>query len=257
MIEASGPRPVSDGEGGRPDREIHGGAIGDHLRMAIRAFAVCPSAFSAYEIGKRVVDVLASATVLILCLPLCLLIAAAIRLESRGSVLFAQERAGRNGEPFKMLKFRSMISDAEAHRVRLIKENGTDGPVFKMHNDPRVTRVGRILRRASVDELPQFLNVLMGDMSLVGPRPLPISDTGHSGPLPPSLTEDMVKEWLVARGAVRPGITGLWQVNGRSLLPLQGWIRYDMEYVKRRSVMVDAKILLLTPLVVLTGRGAV
>jgi lipopolysaccharide/colanic/teichoic acid biosynthesis glycosyltransferase len=185
------------------------------------------------------------------------LVAAAIRLESRGGILFVQERSGRDGRPFNMLKFRSMFSDAEARRLQLIKENGTDGPIFKMQDDPRITRVGHVLRRASLDELPQFLNVLLGDMSLVGPRPLPVSDTGHHGPLPAGVEEGSVEQWLAARQTVRPGITGLWQINGRSLLPLQGWIRYDMEYVKRRSVVLDAKILFLTPLVVLTGRGAV
>jgi lipopolysaccharide/colanic/teichoic acid biosynthesis glycosyltransferase len=156
-----------------------------------------------------------------------------------------------------MLKFRSMVADAEVHRRRLSTSNETAGPLFKMRSDPRVTRIGRILRRTSLDELPQFLNVLVGHMSLVGPRPLPVSDIGHHGPLPPGVTADMVEEWLALRQAVRPGISGLWQIKGRSLLPLQGWIRYDMEYVRRRGLLLDARILLLTPLVVLTGRGAV
>lgn len=257
MSESSGTQPLP-GEGeASPEHGICQGGTGDRARMAAPAAAPHSAMFSAYGFGKRAVDVLVSALVLILCLPLCLLIALAIVLESRGGVFFAQERAGRDGKLFDMLKFRSMVRDAEAHRLRLIKENGTDGPVFKMHSDPRITRVGRILRRTSLDELPQFLNVLLGEMSLVGPRPLPASDIGHHGPLPAGVTKDMVHHWLATRQSVRPGITGLWQINGRSLLPLQGWIRYDTEYVERRSALLDASILLLTPLAVLTGRGAV
>jgi lipopolysaccharide/colanic/teichoic acid biosynthesis glycosyltransferase len=225
--------------------------------VASPAVAPHSATFSAYQFGKRVVDVVVSGIVLILCLPLCLLVALAIRLESRGGVFFAQERAGRGGKPFNMLKFRSMVSDAEARRLRLIRENGTDGPVFKMHSDPRITRVGRVLRRTSLDELPQFLNVLLGEMSLVGPRPLPASDIGHHGPLPADVRKEMVEHWLATRQSVRPGITGLWQINGRSLLSLQGWIRYDTEYVDGQSALLDASILLLTPVAVLTGRGAV
>lgn len=257
MCETSGSQPLSGGRGDCPGCEVLRGGIGDPSCTAARVPAALPRVSCAYELGKRAMDILISATVVILCLPLCLLIAVAIRLDSRGGVLFRQERAGRNGGPFNMLKFRSMVSDAEARRVRLIRENRADGPVFKMRNDPRITRVGRILRRTSLDELPQFFNVLVGDMSLVGPRPLPVSDIGHHGPLPAGVTEDTVEQWLVARQSVHPGITGLWQIKGRSLLPLPGWIRYDMEYVERRSAMLDSKIVVLTPLVVLTGRGAV
>jgi lipopolysaccharide/colanic/teichoic acid biosynthesis glycosyltransferase len=209
-----------------------------------------------YEFGKRAVDIVLSALVLIVCLPLCLAVAVAIRLESRGSVLFVQKRVGRNGQPFAMLKFRSMVRDAQTRRKRIGKENAVGGPVFKVRADSRVTRVGRVLRRTSIDELPQFLNVLKGDMSLVGPRPLPVSDIGHHGPLPPGITEDVIDTWIRTRQTVRPGITGLWQVNGRSLLPLEGWIRYDTEYVTQSGPLLDTKTLLLTPLVVLTGRGA-
>jgi lipopolysaccharide/colanic/teichoic acid biosynthesis glycosyltransferase len=203
------------------------------------------------------VDIAVALAVVVLCLPLFLLIAVAIRLSSRGPIFFLQERAGRDGVPFKMVKFRSMFTDAEARRSQLAAGGNAGGPVFKMRNDPRVTPVGRVLRRTSLDEIPQFLNVLAGHMSLVGPRPLPVSDIGHHGPLPADVTSKMVADWLAARQAVRPGITGLWQINGRSSLPLQGWIRYDVGYVERRGVLLDGRILVMTPLVVLTGRGAV
>jgi len=255
MGEVGGTRPSSGRRGNCCDCCNSRGGTGKTSRTATGPGAACRSA-RAYELAKRVLDVLVSAVVLILCLPLCLLIAVAIRLESRGGVLFAQKRAGRNGEPFRMLKFRSMVRDAQVRRERLVKENGTDGPVFKVRNDSRITRVGRVLRRTSLDELPQFLNVLRGDMSLVGPRPLPVSDIGHRGPLPPGISQDVIDEWVAARLTVSPGVTGLWQINGRSLLPLEGWVRYDMEYVEKQSALVDIKILLLTPLVVFTGRGA-
>lgn len=209
-----------------------------------------------YIVGKRLLDISVSAVVLILCLPIGLLIAAAIRLESRGGVLFLQERAGFRGRPFRMLKFRSMVRNARAERKRLAEENGSQGPVFKVRGDSRVTRVGRLLRRTSMDELPQFFNVLKGDMSLVGPRPLPVADIGHSGPLPEGISQDVIERWIAARQAACPGITGLWQIRGRSLLALDGWIRCDMEYVERQGMLLDIKILLLTPFVVLTGRGA-
>lgn len=255
MGEVEGTRPLSGRWGSCCDCCNSRGGIGETARTAIGAGAACRSP-RAYELAKRLFDVLVSAVVLILCLPLCLLIAVAIRLESRGGVLFPQKRAGRNGEPFRMLKFRSMVRDAQARREQLVKENGTDGPVFKVRNDSRITRVGRILRRTSLDELPQFLNVLRSDMSLVGPRPLPVSDIGHRGPLPPGISQEVIDKWIATRLTVSPGITGLWQINGRSLLPLEGWVRYDTEYVERQSALLDIKILLLTPLVVFTGRGA-
>jgi lipopolysaccharide/colanic/teichoic acid biosynthesis glycosyltransferase len=148
--------------------------------------------FPGYELGRRVVDVLASAIVPIVCLRLCALIAVAIRLESCNGILFVQGRAGRNGDP------------------------------LKTRSDPRATRVGRILRRTNRDGLSQFFNVPAGDVSLVGPRRLPVSDAGHHGPLPADVREDMVEQWLVARQGVPPAITGIWQIHGRSLVPLPG-----------------------------------
>jgi lipopolysaccharide/colanic/teichoic acid biosynthesis glycosyltransferase len=209
----------------------------------------------AYGLVKRVADVVMSSAVMIICLPLCLVIAAAIKVDSRGPVLFAQDRAGRDRVPFRMYKFRSMSTRAERSRQHLT--NGVGGPVFKMLDDPRITRVGRFLRRLSLDELPQFLNVLLGHMSLVGPRPLPMCDVTNCGSLPRGLSREEVDEWLDLRHTVAPGITGLWQVSGRSLLPLRDWIRYDIEYVRTRGTLLDLKILLMTPFAALSGRGAI
>ncbi len=216
-----------------------------------------PASRASYELAKRLLDAIVALVVIAVCLPLGLAIAAAIKLDSRGSVFFSQKRVGRRGVMFRMLKFRSMLSDAERLRARLTNRNDNHGPVFKMRNDPRITRVGRFLRKTSLDELPQFLNVLLGQMSLVGPRPLPASDVTDYDCLPADVTAEMVHEWLAVRQEVRPGITGLWQVSGRSLLPLLDWVRYDLRYVRERSLLLDARILAVTPFAALSGRGAV
>ncbi len=210
---------------------------------------------SAYRFTKRLLDIFFSFCLLILLLPVFLVIAFALKLEGRGPLFFLQERAGQGGRPFRMFKFRSMRTDAEQVRAA-ISEKTPSGPVFKLRDDPRVTCVGRILRRMSLDELPQFLNVLLGDMSLVGPRPLPIRDI-ESWQSSDGIPREKVEEWLLLRQAVRPGVTGLWQISGRSLLPLYDWIRYDLEYIEKRSLLFDLKIFALTPIVVLLGKGAI
>jgi lipopolysaccharide/colanic/teichoic acid biosynthesis glycosyltransferase len=207
-----------------------------------------------YGVTKRVVDGVVSAVLLLACAPLLLLVAAAIVLDSRGPVFFCQYRAGQGGRPFPMYKLRSMRA-GEGPPADLA--GARNGPVFKIRRDPRITRVGRFLRRTSIDELPQLLNVLLGHMSLVGPRPLPVSDVASWGALPEGLTSEEVRNWLAVRQAVRPGLTGLWQVNGRSLLSLHDWIRYDTQYVRKRSLGMDFRIMVRTPLVVFRGRGAV
>lgn len=217
--------------------------------------ALVPRGGGCYLCSKRAIDVFAASLVLLLCLPLLAVLAIAIKLDSKGPVFFLQDRVGWHGRPFRMFKLRSMHTDAEMARLALGKANG-NGPVFKLQNDPRVTRVGRLLRRTSLDEIPQFLNVLLGQMSLVGPRPLPERDLDDMDSLPPEVSLERAKQWLAARQTVRPGITGLWQVKGRSELPLEGWIHYDLEYVRKRSLLLDLQILLLTPLAVFTGRGA-
>jgi len=198
----------------------------------------------AYRTAKRALDLALSALGLIALSWLMALVALLVKLTSRGPVFFHQQRAGQNGEPFVLLKFRSMRLDAELARRELAHRNEMDGPVFKMRGDPRITRVGRFLRRSSLDELPQLANVLLGQMSLVGPRPLPLDEAQH---LPPEHQR---------RHDVPPGLTGLWQVRGRNDLPYAEMMRLDLEYVARRSLWLDLRILAATVSAVLSGRGA-
>jgi exopolysaccharide biosynthesis polyprenyl glycosylphosphotransferase len=193
---------------------------------------------------KRALDILGAVMGLALLSPLLAAIGAAIRFTSRGPVLFGQERVGLHGRRFRMYKFRTMVPDAEVMRDRVAHLNALDGPAFKAVNDPRVIPVGRRLRRASLDELPQLWNVLRGEMSLVGPRPLPVYEAGQ------------LKGAQRRRLAMRPGITGLWQVNGRSAVDFEEWMQLDQAYVDRWSLALDLKILLRTLPVVLRGEGA-
>jgi lipopolysaccharide/colanic/teichoic acid biosynthesis glycosyltransferase len=193
---------------------------------------------------KRALDVLVSGCALVLLCPLFALIALAIRLDTPGPVIFRQWRAGRGGRPFVFFKFRSMSVDAEARRAELAARNEMDGPVFKIRDDPRITRVGRLLRRFSFDELPQLWNVLKGDISLVGPRS-------------PTLDEvSKYERWQRRRLSVTGGITCTWQVSGRSQIPFQEWMRLDMRYVACRNVWLDLRLLLRTLPAVVSGRGA-
>jgi exopolysaccharide biosynthesis polyprenyl glycosylphosphotransferase len=194
---------------------------------------------------KGAIDRLTAAVGLFFLSPLLLVIAAVVKLTSKGPVFFVQERWGKNKRTFGMIKFRSMVVDAEARQAELEKFNEFGGPMFKMRSDPRVTRVGNFLRRSSLDELPQLLNVLLGDMSLVGPRPLPKRDV-----------ELFSEPWLMRRFSVKPGITGLWQVSGRSNMDFDQTIQLDLRYIDRWSLLLDAKILLRTFGAVLKGRGA-
>ena len=193
---------------------------------------------------KRAMDLLLASAGILLLSPLFALIALLIKLDSRGPVLFRQKRIGKNGAPFMMYKFRSMVHDAEAQKKRLKKHNEMDGPVFKIKQDPRVTRVGAFLRKYSLDELPQLFNVVAGQMSLIGPRP----------PLPEEVAKYSDHHWR--RLDVRPGMTGLWQVSGRNNLSFEEWIRLDIEYIERWSFGLELKILLKTIPVVLKGKGA-
>ena len=193
---------------------------------------------------KRLVDVVGSALAILLLLPVGLVLAAAIRLDTPGPVFFRQERSGRGGRPFRMSKFRTMTADAWAHRATLAASNEVDGPLFKMKHDPRVTRVGRFLRRTSIDELPQLINVLRGEMSLVGPRPLPVEES------------DRLKGAALTRFDVAPGMTGLWQVSGRSDLSYADLQHLDSVYVRSWSLLWDLRILLATPRSVFARRGA-
>jgi exopolysaccharide biosynthesis polyprenyl glycosylphosphotransferase len=203
-----------------------------------------PAAARRYEATKRLLDILLGSVLLLLTLPLCLLTAAAIKLTSRGPVLFRQRRVGRGGRVFTMYKFRSMYADAEARRVRCELANEMDGPVFKIADDPRITPLGRWLRRSSIDELPQLFNVLRGEMSLVGPRPLWEAE------------EERVRGAAELRTLVKPGLTCLWQISGRSELSYEHWVRLDLFYIRNRSTALDLMILVQTIPAVLSARGA-
>lgn len=197
-----------------------------------------------YAAFKRGIDIAGSLLLLIALSPIWLVAALLVRATSSGPVLFKQTRLGRGGQPFTCLKFRSMVEDAEDRKGTLLHLNEVGGPVFKMRSDPRVTPVGRWLRKLSIDELPQLWNVLRGEMSLVGPRPS----------LPNEVAQFSSEQRL--RLAVRPGITGLWQVSGRSHLSFEQWMMLDLEYIERRSVLFDTKILLRTIPAVALQRGA-
>ena len=194
--------------------------------------------------GKRCIDVAIAITLLVLLLPLLIVIAISIRLDSPGPILFRQVRLGKDGRPFQFLKFRGMVQDAESRLSELRAFNDADGPIFKMKHDPRVTRVGRILRRTSLDELPQLWNVVRGEMSLVGPRP-PI----------PAETEKY-EPWHRYRLRSTPGITGLWQVNGRSDVSFETMVRLDLQYINEWSLWLDMRILFRTLIVVIRCHGA-
>lgn len=194
---------------------------------------------------KRLLDIVISSLVLILLAPLLLIVAALIKATSPGPVLFLQKRVGLNKRQFVMYKFRTMVIDAERAQQELLHLNEMTGPVFKIKNDPRVTRVGRILRKTSIDELPQLFNVLIGDMSLVGPRAISVRDY-----------QCFSEDWHRRRFSVRPGITCLWQVNGRNSIPFEQWMKLDMQYIDKWSIWLDFKILARTIPVVLKGSGA-
>jgi exopolysaccharide biosynthesis polyprenyl glycosylphosphotransferase len=196
--------------------------------------------------AKRALDIGASTTGLVIGAPLFAIIAVAIKLDSPGRVLFRQPRVGRDAGSFELIKFRSMSDGADAHKAELAHANEMAGGVlFKIRRDPRVTRVGRLLRRFSLDELPQLWNVLRGDMSLVGPRPLVIAET-----------ERLAEDWHLRRGELRPGITGPWQIYGRSDVPFDSMVRFDYQYVAGWSLARDLEILCATVPAVLSGRGA-
>lgn len=194
---------------------------------------------------KRLLDIAVSLIFLILLSPILLVIALSIRLNSPGPVFFVQERVGLNKRRFLMYKFRSMVADAEEKQAELEDQNEVAGPVFKIKGDPRITQVGGFLRRASLDELPQLLNVLKGDMSLVGPRPLPVRDY-----------EGFDQDWQRRRFSVRPGITCLWQISGRSSVSFDRWMHLDMEYIDNWSLWLDFEILIKTIPIVFKGTGA-
>lgn len=194
--------------------------------------------------AKRVLDIIGGIVGILLAGPIMAATAIAIKLDSKGPVLFKQVRAGRNGRKFTMYKFRSMVVDAEAKKAALMHLNEMGGPVFKIKRDPRITSVGAFIRKTSIDELPQFFNIVMGDMSMVGPRP----------PLP-SEVEDY-EAWQRRRLSVKPGLTGLWQVSGRNQVDFDEWMQLDLEYIDSWTIWLDIKILFKTIPAVLFHKGA-
>jgi exopolysaccharide biosynthesis polyprenyl glycosylphosphotransferase len=193
---------------------------------------------------KRLFDIVCSATALWLLLPLLLVVIALIKVTSRGAIFFRQTRVGLHGREFAMLKFRSMVANAEALKDSLAKSNEQSGPVFKMRNDPRVTSIGRFIRKYSIDELPQLVNVLRGDMSIVGPRP----------PVPKEVA--VYDAWQRRRLSVRPGLTCIWQVSGRNQISFEDWMYLDMQYIDHWTLARDFNLIFRTVPIVITGRGA-
>ena len=193
---------------------------------------------------KRAIDIVGAALILALTLPFLLVVAVLIRVSSRGPVIFRQVRSGFHGRAFEMYKLRTMVADAELRRDELLHLNEMNGPVFKVSDDPRRTRLGRFIRRYSLDELPQLVNVIRGEMSLVGPRPLPLYEASR------------IKGVQRRRLAMRPGLSGLWQTRGRSTVDFDEWMRMDLEYVDQWSLALDLRILLATVPEVLRGTGA-
>jgi exopolysaccharide biosynthesis polyprenyl glycosylphosphotransferase len=200
---------------------------------------------STYLLIKRIMDIILSTIGITLLLPLFLIIYILIKIEDpRGPLLFAQERVGKDGKHFKMYKFRSMVTDAEERLKELLAHNETTGAMFKMKDDPRITKVGRFIRKTSIDELPQLVNVLKGDMSLVGPRP----------PLPREVSE--YSRYHKQRLLVMPGCTGLWQVSGRSSLGFEEMVQLDLYYINKRNLIFDIKIIFKTFWVLIGSKDA-
>lgn len=229
------------------EQEVHprngGKAFPSELYSATTAdFDVKPP--GSYDVAKRCFDLVMGAAILVMLLPVFPIIALMIKLDSQGPVFFRQDRVGRNGKVFKFYKFRSMFKDAETRKKDVEAFNEQEGPVFKIRSDPRVTSVGRFLRRSSLDEIPQILNVLKGDMSIVGPRPHLVHEVDNYQP------------WHRKRLEVMPGITCLWQISGRSHVTFNEWMRLDMEYIRQRSFRTDLLIFLRTIPAVIARRGA-
>jgi len=220
-------------------------AFDDFEGRPMLVFRSTPEA-SWQSLAKQAIDVVGACFLLFLSSPLLLGVALLIKVTSRGPVLFRQQRAGLNGKPFVMMKFRSMMTDAEQRKHELEVLNEMTGPVFKLSNDPRITPVGRFIRKYSIDEFPQLMNVVRGEMSLVGPRPLPVDEVRRF--------DDLAHR---RRLSVKPGLTCLWQVSGRNdLHDFTDWVRLDLEYIDNWSLWLDLKILCRTIPVVLLGTGA-
>lgn len=197
-----------------------------------------------YEGIKRSMDVVGALCGLIVLMPLYIVIAILIKIDSKGPVIFSQERVGMDGRRFKMYKFRSMVINAEELKERLKEQNERKGPMFKIKEDPRVTKIGKFIRKTSIDELPQLINVLKGEMSIVGPRP--------------SLPKEVMQfeDWMMERLEVKPGLTCYWQVQGRDDIGFKEWMKLDIKYVRERNLVLDIKLILKTFTVLLGDKNA-
>lgn len=197
-----------------------------------------------YIFLKRLIDLLGSVIGLIVLSPIILIVSLLIKFESKGPVIFSQDRIGKDGKVFKMYKFRSMVVNAEELKEKLKEQNEMSGPMFKMKEDPRVTKVGKFIRKTSIDELPQLINILRGDMSLVGPRPS----------LPKEV--EQFEGWMMERLEVKPGLTCYWQVYGRNNIDFEDWMRLDIKYVRERNTLIDIKLIFKTVFVLFGDENA-
>ena len=197
-----------------------------------------------YEICKRTIDIIGAGLGLILLSPIIAVVACAVKVTSKGPIFFSQKRVGKNGELFEMYKFRSMVVNAEELKENLEDQNEMSGPMFKIKDDPRVTKVGKFIRKTSIDELPQLWNVLKGDMSLVGPRPS----------LPKEV--EQFDNWMFKRLSVRPGLTCYWQVSGRNNIDFEDWMKLDIKYVEERNLWIDIKLIFKTVFVLFGDKNA-
>ncbi|AIY82326.1 exopolysaccharide biosynthesis polyprenyl glycosylphosphotransferase family protein [Clostridium baratii str. Sullivan] len=194
----------------------------DHLKMEL------------YYFFKRLIDIIGAFLGLVVLSPIILIISILIKLDSNGPILFSQDRVGKDKKVFKMYKFRSMVVNAEELKARLKEQNEMSGPMFKMKEDPRVTKIGKFIRKTSIDELPQLINVIKGEMSLVGPRPS----------LPKEV--EQFEPWMMERFQVKPGLTCYWQVYGRNDIDFEDWMKLDIKYVRKRNIFIDLKLIFKT-----------
>ncbi|MFR9239375.1 MAG: sugar transferase [Clostridium baratii] len=197
-----------------------------------------------YIFLKRLIDLLGSFIGLIVLSPIILIVSLFIKFESKGPVIFSQDRIGKDGKIFKMYKFRSMVVNAEELKEKLKEQNEMSGPMFKMKEDPRVTRIGKFIRKTSIDELPQLINVIKGDMSLVGPRPS----------LPKEV--EQFEHWMMERLEVKPGLTCYWQVSGRNNIDFEDWMKLDIRYVREKNTLIDIKLIFKTVFVLFGDKNA-
>ena len=197
-----------------------------------------------YEISKRAIDIIGAGSGLLLLSPVIAIVACAVKFTSKGPIFFSQKRVGKNGKIFEMYKFRSMVVNAEELKEKLAHQNEMSGPMFKMKDDPRVTKIGKFIRKTSIDELPQLWNVLKGDMSLVGPRPS----------LPKEVKQ--FENWMYKRLTVKPGLTCYWQVSGRNNIDFEDWMKLDISYVEDRNLWIDIKLIFNTVFVLFGDKNA-